>query len=391
MLLSVIIVHYRVPLYLEQCICSLKVALSDMDTEIIVVDNHIPALQKNVALNFGTRVQLIDSGGNVGFAAACNLGWRRASGQYILFLNPDTLITAHAIKTCLNHLQHTQTTGAVGCKLVNGLGYFLPESKRSLPSLFSAGCKLVGLSSLFPRSVLFNQYAMGHINSQDACAVDVLTGAFLMVPRKVLEMIEGFDETFFLYGEDVDCCRRINAAGYTCWYEGSTSVIHFKGASSRRRGRHYFKHFYRAMIVYCNKYYPFPLNSILQAAIYTRRILHQTWSFLRHFISPPPPFHADQFRWLLVSKEEESKQLIKAFTKTYPVRMPVEEIGWDSWLAGNKENSYPARIIFCIGELSLAEVIKWREQHPTSAPCFYWHINSRSLVGSETALSLDIE
>lgn len=394
MLLSVIIVHYRVPLYLAQCLYSLEVALEGKEAEIIVVDNDSQPKYTIPLINRFTKVRWIIPGENVGFAAACNLGWKQSSGQYILFLNPDTLITAQAIDSCLGQLIKKNTVGAVGCRMVNGLGYFLPESKRSLPSLFSAGCKMTGLSALFPRSAIFNKYAMGNVDSKDSCAVEVLTGAYLLVPRKVLEEVDGFDEAFFLYGEDVDFCRRIGVAGYTCWYEGGTSVIHFKGASSRHRGRHYFNHFYRAMMVYCNKKYPFPVKNILQAVIFIRQQLHWGWSVLRHAIFPQKSFQQDTYRFLLVSIGGESEQLIQLLRESNHLHFLVKEISWFTWISDPKvikEQLQPFIVVFSIGQLSLEEVVIWRAQNPDDQPCFYWHVKSDGLVGPENALSLRVE
>lgn len=394
MLLSVIIVHYRVPLYLAQCLYSLEVALEGKEAEIIVVDNDSQPKYTIPLINRFSQVRWIAPGENIGFAAACNLGWKQSSGQYILFLNPDTLTTAQAIDACLGHLRKNNKVGAVGCRLVNGFGYFLPESKRSLPSMFSAACKLTGLSSLFPQSAIFNQYAMGNVDSRDSCAVEVLTGAYLLVPRKVLEEVNGFDEAFFLYGEDVDFCRRIGAAGYNCWYEGGTTGIHFKGASSRQRGSHYFHHFYRAMIVYCNKYYPFPIKNILQAAIFIRQQLHWAWSALRHAMFPQKSFLPDSFRFTLVSNGGESKQLIQPLLESYHLQLRVEEVSWATWISNSKDTKHqpqPSVVVFCIGQLSLDEVVIWRAQNPDDQPCFYWHVKSDGMVGPENTFSLAVE
>ncbi|MCX6263356.1 MAG: glycosyltransferase family 2 protein [Bacteroidetes bacterium] len=394
MLLSVIIVHYRVPLYLAQCLYSLEVALAGKEAEIIVVDNDSQPNDTISLINRFTQVRWIAPGENIGFAAACNLGWRQSSGQYILFLNPDTLITAQSIDSCLGQLIKNNKVGAVGCRLVNGFGYFLPESKRSLPSLFSAGCKLTGLSTLFPRSAIFNQYAMGNVDSKDSCAVEVLTGAYLLVLRKALDEVEGFDEAFFLYGEDVDFCRRMGVAGYSCWYEGGTTVIHFKGASSRERGRHYFNHFYRAMMVYCNKYYPFPVKNILQAAIFIRQQLHWAWSALRHAMFPQKSFLPDSFRFTLVSNGGESKQLIQPLLESYHLQLRVEEVSWATWISNSKDTKHqpqPSVVVFCIDQLSLDEVVNWRAQNPDDQPCYYWYVKSDGLVGPENALSLQAE
>jgi len=250
------------------------------------------------------------------------------------------------------------------------------------------------LSALFPRSAIFNKYAMGNVDSKDSCAVEVLTGAYLLVPRKVLEEVDGFDEAFFLYGEDVDFCRRIGVAGYTCWYEGGTSVIHFKGASSRHRGRHYFNHFYRAMMVYCNKNYPFPVKNILQAVIFIRQQLHWGWSVLRHAIFPQKSFQQDTYRFLLVSIGGESEQLIQLLRESNHLHFLVKEISWFTWISDPKvikEQLQPFIVVFSIGQLSLEEVVIWRAQNPDDQPCFYWHVKSDGLVGPENALSLRVE
>ena len=260
--------------------------------------------------------------------------------------------------------------------------------------MVSAAGKLTGLSSLFPQSAIFNQYAMGNVDSRDSCAVEVLTGAYLLVPRKVLEEVNGFDEAFFLYGEDVDFCRRIGAAGYNCWYEGGTTGIHFKGASSRQRGSHYFHHFYRAMIVYCNKYYPFPIKNILQAAIFIRQQLHWAWSALRHAMFPQKSFLPDSFRFTLVSNGGESKQLIQPLLESYQLQLRVEEVSWATWISNSKDTKHqpqPSVVVFCIGQLSLDEVVIWRAQNPDDQPCFYWHVKSDGMVGPENTFSLAVE
>jgi GT2 family glycosyltransferase len=158
MQLSVVIVHYEVPAYLEQCLCSLGIALHSEDAEVIVVDNGASTKNKPGLLDRFPHVKWIPSGSNLGFAAGCNLGWQRAQGDVILFLNPDTMITSIALNGSVAALAHA---AAVGCRLLNGSGFFLPESKRTIPSIRAAAFKMMGLAALFPRSAYFNQYALG--------------------------------------------------------------------------------------------------------------------------------------------------------------------------------------------------------------------------------------
>jgi O-antigen biosynthesis protein len=255
MQLSVIIVNYNVKLFLEQCLCSVQKAIAGLQAEVIVIDN---ASSDNSIAYLKPRFPAIDfitNQSNLGFAKACNQGIALAKGKYVLLLNPDTIVPGNGFQECLSFLESNAGTGAIGIKMLDGKGRFLKESKRSFPSPMTSMFKLFGLSRLFPRSSIFSRYHLGHLNENENHEVDVLAGAFMMIKKEVLEKTGGFDEIFFMYGEDVDLSYRIQKAGYTNYYFAGTSIIHFKGESTRKGSMNYVKMFYNAMSIFVRKHY----------------------------------------------------------------------------------------------------------------------------------------
>lgn len=253
--LSIIIVNYNVRAFLEQCIRTVLMASQNIDTEIIVVDNGssdncIPILQP-----LFPKVQFIRSDTNLGFAKANNLALQKASGSFILFLNPDTLLPPSALSTCLQHFATHEQTGAIGIRMINGFGEFLPESKRALPSLSTAFFKLSGLARIFPSSGVFNRYALGHLSPSQNHQVEVLAGAFMMVRKNILDMLGGFDTDYFMYGEDIDLSLQISKTGYTLQYIGEPAIVHYKGQSSKHRTVFHTAIFFQAMKIFVQKNY----------------------------------------------------------------------------------------------------------------------------------------
>ena len=262
LLLSIIIVNYNVKHFLEQCLCSVVKAIADIPAEIIVIDNDsydnsIEYLQPR----FPTTT-FIANKENTGFARACNQGLKLAKGKFILFLNPDTIVPEDCIHKSIGFLKSKPGAGALGIKMLDGSGRFLKESKRSFPSPMTSLFKLSGLSTLFPRSRLFSKYHLGHLDKDKDHEIDVLAGAFMMVKREVLDKTGGFDEVFFMYGEDVDLSYRIQKtlcpetkANYKNYYYSGSTIIHFKGESTRRGSMNYVRMFYKAMSIFVRKHY----------------------------------------------------------------------------------------------------------------------------------------
>ncbi|GAB4093217.1 glycosyltransferase [Flaviaesturariibacter terrae] len=255
MTLSVIIVNYNVRYFLEQCLHSVQAASRDIDTEVIVVDNHSSDDSEAYLRARFPGLRFVANSENVGFGRACNQGLAIARGRYILFLNPDTLLPEDGLRTCLRFFETHPDAGALGVRMIDGTGSFLKESKRSFPAPLTALYKLFGLSLLFPHSRIFGRYHLGHLDEHRNWEVDVLAGAFMLIPRLVLDTVGSFDEAFFMYGEDVDLSYRIQRAGYKNYYVADTSIIHFKGESTKRGSLNYVRLFYSAMNIFVRKHY----------------------------------------------------------------------------------------------------------------------------------------
>ena len=260
--LSIIIVSYNVRYFLEQCLHSVERALAGMEGEVIVLDN----LSADGSLDYlrprFPDVRFISTGANLGFAAASNRGLSEARGRYILFLNPDTIIPEDSLVSALRFFREHPDCGGLGSGMVDGSGHFLPESKRNIPSPLHSFFQLTGISRLLPRSSFFSGYYATHVSDRAWGRVSVLSGAFLMAEKKLLDQIGGFDESFFLYGEDIDLSYRITQTGYNNYYDGRSPIIHFKGESSSRKTVKHIRNFYGAMRIFVRKHYH-PLATFL--------------------------------------------------------------------------------------------------------------------------------
>lgn len=253
--ISVIIVNYNVKHFLEQCLFSVQAALKNIQGEIIVIDNASSDDSINYLQPKFPLIKFVANTENTGFGKACNQGFTLSSGQYILFLNPDTIVPADCFEKCISFLHSHTDAGALGVKMLDGDGKFLKESKRAFPSLSTSLFKISGLASLFPHSKIFAKYYLGHLDSTKNHEVDVLAGAFMLIKRNVLELTSGFDEAFFMYGEDIDLSYRIQKAGFKNYYFSDTQITHFKGESTKKGSLNYIKMFYGAMGIFVNKHY----------------------------------------------------------------------------------------------------------------------------------------
>jgi len=253
--LSVIIVNYNVKYFLEQCLHSVQKACIGIDSEIIVADNNsTDGSREYLQDNFPT-VKFIWNSDNIGFAKANNLALEKATGSFILFLNPDTILAEDSIEKCIQFFDQHKSAGAIGIRMIDGSGNFLKESKRAFPSPLTSLFKLSGLTMLFPKSKIFARYHLGHLPENENHEVDVLAGAFMMMPKRVLDETGNFDERFFMYGEDVDLSYRVQEAGYKNYYFAESTIIHFKGESTKRGSLNYVRLFYKAMSLFVKKHY----------------------------------------------------------------------------------------------------------------------------------------
>lgn len=315
MLLSVIIVSYSVRHFAEQCLCSVQRAMdacraNGQDVEVWVVDNcssdgSVEYLQARFPF-----VQYLSNKENTGFGRANNQALSQCRGKYVLFLNPDTILPEDCFTKCIAFMESTSDAGALGIRMIDGSGQYLPESKRGFPSPWVSFCKMAGLTRLFPASKLFARYYLGHLSSTENHAVDVLAGAFMLVKKAVLEKTGGFDEQFFMYAEDIDLSYRIQLAGFKNYYFSDCSIIHFKGESTNKDQR-YIKLFYKAMIQFVRKHYRGTTSwwyvKLLELGIWLKAALSFSTNGKKH---PIASHHGQPL--LVVKGDEQSRKEIAA-------------------------------------------------------------------------------
>ncbi|HSN61705.1 MAG TPA: glycosyltransferase family 2 protein [Ferruginibacter sp.] len=255
MQLSIIIVNYNVKYFLEQCLYSVQKACANITAEVFVVDNHSTDGSREYLINKFPWVIFKWNTTNDGFGKASNSVLPEASGEHILFLNPDTIVPEDCFERCLSFFATNKNCGALGVRMLDGSGRFLKESKRGFPSPVTSFFKMSGLAGMFPASKLFACYYAGHLPQKENNEVEVLAGAFMMLSKKAVELTGGFDEDFFMYGEDVDLSYRIRQAGLKNYYFADTTILHFKGESTQKISADYVKHFYGAMLLFVKKHY----------------------------------------------------------------------------------------------------------------------------------------
>lgn len=267
MKLSVIIVNYNVRYFVEQCIHSVLKATKGITKEIIVVDNHSSDGSVEYLENrFGNTITIIDCSHNQGFARANNIAIRQSKGQYVLLLNPDTFVGEKSIRMVLDFMDGHPQAGAAGCRMYNANGTLARESRRGLPTPFVSFLKMLGASK---------RYYMSHLPWDQPARIDVLSGAFMMLRRQVLDHVGLLDEDFFMYGEDIDLSYRILKAGYENWYVPAR-IVHYKGESTQKTSFRYVHVFYQAMLIFFRKHYghlSIIVTLPIKVAIYFRAIL----------------------------------------------------------------------------------------------------------------------
>ncbi len=255
MVVSVIIVNYNVRAFLENALLSIQKAMTMVEGEIIVVDNASDDGSVEMVKQKFPGVKLIINERNLGFAAANNIAIRESQGSYILLLNPDSVLQEDTLKIMINFLDQRQDVGLAGCKILNPDGTLQLACRRSFPTPWVAFTKITGLSTLFPTTAFFGKYNLAYLDPDKTYEVDAVSGSFMFVRRKVIDIVGGLDEQFFMYGEDLDWCYRIKQAGWKIYYVHETKVIHYKGESVRRSDIDEIKLFYEAMRVFVKKHF----------------------------------------------------------------------------------------------------------------------------------------
>jgi len=245
MKLSVVIVNYNVRYFLELCLESVAAAITSIDAEIIVVDNNSSDESCKMVQERFPNVRLIGNKENIGFSKANNQGVAVANGEYVCVLNPDTVVAEDTFSQLIGFSDSKNKIGIVSCKLIDGAGRFLPESKRNVPTRLVAIKKLIGLSK---------DYYVSNLKESEIGKSPVFVGAFMLLKRSLYEALGGFDERYFMYGEDIDLSYSILNAGFDNYYYGKTTVIHYKGESTLK-DEVYAKRFYGAMQLFYKKYF----------------------------------------------------------------------------------------------------------------------------------------
>jgi len=272
--LSIVIVNYNVKFFLEQCLHAVFKALNETDAEVFVVDNNSLDGSVEMIREKFPLVKLIANKDNKGFSKANNQAIKTAKGEYVLLLNPDTVVEEDTFKKVISFMDAHPEAGGLGVHMIDGKGNFLPESKRGLPTPSVAFFKIFGLSALFPKSKIFGKYHLGFLDKNKTHQVDVLSGAFMLLRKSALDKTGLLDETFFMYGEDIDISYRMLKAGFKNYYFPETRIIHYKGESTKKSSVNYVFVFYKAMMIFAFKHFSQSnarlFSTLISFAIYVR-------------------------------------------------------------------------------------------------------------------------
>ena len=397
MLLSIIIVNFNVKYFLEQCLNSVLNGVLNIEAQIIVIDNNSNDGSKDFFTNKFPNVHFIWNKENVGFSKANNIGLAQATGKFILFLNPDTIVAEDCFDKCLTFFEIHQNIGALGIRMIDGGGKFLKESKRGFPSLFPSLFKLFALAAILPNSKVFARYYLGNLSEYQNHTVDVLSGAFMLIEKQILDKIGGFDEDFFMYGEDIDLSYRIQNAGFKNYYFAESTIIHFKGESTKKGNLKYVQLFYGAMNLFLKKH-----NSSLKSTLYSFFIniaigLKIANNNLQKAVSLIVKKHnKTSYNFLatiIIASQNDYNTIIKGLENNLVKLQVIGRVSYSqddtSYSLGdiNKlstilKNHNIDRIIFCINEISMVDTITIIQTLKPPVNYSFYYAGSGSIVGS---------
>lgn len=361
-----------------------------MQAEILVVDNCSQDGSRSFFEGRFPTIKFIWHTSNIGFSAANNMALKQATGEKVLFLNPDTILPEDCLTKCLYFFDKQQNIGATGIRMVDGSGVFLKESKRGFPSPLTSFFKLTGLASAFPASPLFARYYLGHLPDHTSNEAAVLSGAFILISKRVLEITGGFDEAFFMYGEDIDLSYRIQKAGFKNFYFAGSTIIHFKGESTVKNSEAYITTFYGAMELFVKKHHT---NS---SAFFYRALLHLTIFVKKITIKlrrkpATPAIKKDDSITLIVAGSNEYGYIKKALRTNGLLMDSIQRVTANpqddavSTIAALPEfcsQQIVAQIVFCNDELSIADIIKTIQLLPDTIQFSYHLTGTKSIISS---------
>ena len=363
MQLTVIILNYNVRYFLEQCILSVQKALEGIDSEIIVVDNASSDDSCDMMKTKFPHIKLIENTVNLGFPKGNNIGVAQAKGEYICILNPDTVVAEDTFVKILNSKFRIQNSeiGIIGCKLIDGTGNFLPESKRGVPTPWVAFTKIFGLYKI---SNYFGKYYAQHLSENESGKVDILVGAFMMMKRELYLEVGGFDENCFMYSDDIDLSYLVLKTGKSNYYFHDTSVIHYKGESTVR-DETYMKRFQEAMQFFYNKHFK------------------KSW-----FFDVMMRFGAFVFSLLKKNQQKNKQRIIDEYVVFSKVEIDLKSSKKVTYLSDlnqfknlSKKN---IEIIFDVTAFSFTEIITFMQSNKGKNLSFKNYISSSNyLIGSD--------
>jgi GT2 family glycosyltransferase len=408
-MLSIIIVNYNVRYFIEACLHSVEKACKNINAEIFVVDNASTDDSASVLPTLFPNVHFIWNESNLGFSKANNLAVKKASGQHILFLNPDTIVPEDCFEKCLSFFSTNHDAGGLGVHMIDGNGKFHKESKRNFPTPNVSFFKMTGLSNLFPNSKLFAAYYAGHLPENKTASVEVLSGAFMMISKKIMDRVKGFDEDYFMYAEDIDLSYRIKKTGFKNYYFAETSIIHFKGESTKKTDTEYVQNFYGAMKLFVHKHYR-QQNYIKNAMMFsiaaaqffanTKRKVNNFWkskSFPfndnKHVQSIIIAANNDTFNQMLhLIKQAKNKFLISG-----RIKINAEDVdpasttltGLNNYLSENQTDA----ILYCEGNnnLSFLEIIEEIKSNNEKSTCLFNIKNKPFIFGNNYIISENLD
>lgn len=369
MKLSVIILNYNVSYFLRQCILSVQEALAGIESEIIIIDNNSQDDSCEMVRRHFPDLELIENKENVGFSKANNQGVAIAKGEYVCILNPDTAVAKDTFKKVLAFAESKKDLGAVGVRLIDGTGNFLPESKRNIPTPKVSFYKIFGF-----KSKKYSYYAT-HLADDETGEVEVLVGAFMLLKTTVYKKVNGFDEDYFMYGEDIDLSYKLLKANYKNYYLGSETVLHYKGESTTRDAA-YLKRFYGAMHIFYKKH--FNANSFFKTLVFTGVSVARFFSLFR--------MNSDQSKYQTIDNYFLLSDNISFLRKlSDATKIKFKSL---SKSAASDDQYFNSHFVFDANYVSYEKIFKIMEDHKNKENFFRIRpINTDYVVGSDSSHS----
>jgi GT2 family glycosyltransferase len=351
MQVSVIILNYNVKYFLENCILSVVKAIKNIEAEIIVVDNNSTDGSCDLLIEKFPFIKLIKNTDNVGFSVGNNIGIQHAKGEFLYILNPDTVIAEDTIIKLIEFYNSTSNVGAIGCKMIDGTGNFLPESKRGVPTPWVSLTKFFVLYKFFPKINIFNQYYLNNVDEFKTSCVDILTGANMFLKRDLFFSVGGFDEGYFMYAEDTDLSYSIKQTGLSNYYFAASSIIHYKGESTIKN-KIYVKRFKEAIQYFYRKH--FKPSLLFDFFMYIGTLM-----FL--FVKPKKTNQSHIIsNYIVISKKMVLHQQIESFFKKNVIT--IAEIDKNKLNSQLEKMNGNTQIVFDANDFSYHEIISAMEQ-----------------------------